>query len=82
MAIIRKVHLPRVRSWLYCNLPVIKRSTTAYNQKQYPDLVSDASSEWNFCARFSDVIWRETSECRQMSAVFSDNPCFLRLLNN
>ena len=22
---------------------------------------SDASSVWNFCARFSDVIWRETS---------------------
>ena len=27
------------------------------NQKHYPDLGSDASSVWNFCARFSDVIW-------------------------
>ena len=31
------------------------------NQKHYPDLGGDASSVWNFCARFSDVIWRETS---------------------
>ena len=31
------------------------------NQKHYPDLGSDASSVWNFCARFSGVIWRETS---------------------
>ena len=42
------------------------------NQKHYPDLGSDASSVWNFCVRFSDVIsggnqcWR----C-EMSAVFS-----------
>ena len=44
------------------------------NQKHNvnPDLSSDASSIWNFCARFSDVIsrgnrwWR-----REMSAVFS-----------
>ena len=28
------------------------------NQKHYPDLGSDSSSVWNFCARFSDVIWR------------------------
>jgi len=26
------------------------------NQKHYPDLGSDASSVWNFCALFSDVI--------------------------
>ena len=25
------------------------------NQKHYPELDSDASSVWNFCARFSDV---------------------------
>ena len=31
------------------------------NQKHYPDLGSDASSVWNFFARLSDVIWRETS---------------------
>ena len=28
------------------------------NQKQYPDLSSDASSVWNFCARSPDVILR------------------------
>ena len=32
------------------------RSTT--NRKRYPDPGSDASSAWNFCALFSDVIWR------------------------
>ena len=41
------------------------------NQKHYPDLGSDVSSVWNFCARFSDVIWRETSgsvaKCRLFS---------------
>ena len=42
------------------------------NQKHYPDLGSDASSVWNFCAHFSEVIlpgnqwWR-----REMSSVFS-----------
>ena len=34
-------------------------------------LGSDASSVWNFCARFSDVIWREISgsvaKCRLFS---------------
>ena len=28
------------------------------NQKHYPNLGSDASSVWNFCAHFSDVIWQ------------------------
>ena len=37
-----------------------------------PDLGSDASSVWNFSARFSDVIWRGNLWWgRQMSAVFS-----------
>ena len=41
------------------------------NQKHYPDLGSDSSSVWNFCARFSDVIWRGNQWWRrQMSAVF------------
>ena len=42
------------------------------NQKHYPDLGSDASSVWNFCTRFSDLIWRG-NRCQrcQMSAVFS-----------
>ena len=35
------------------NLP---RGTT--NQKHYPDLGSNASSVWNFCARFLDGICR------------------------
>ena len=54
---------------------------TSTNQKHYPDLGSDASSVWNFCARFSDVIslanqwWR-----RQMSAIFSGyNRCGSRI---
>ena len=43
--------------WLVeANFP---RGTTS--QKHYPDLGSDTSSVWNFCARFSDVIARETS---------------------
>ena len=52
--------------WAEANFP---RGTT--NQKHYPDLGSDASSVWNFCARFSAVIsggnqcWR----C-EMKAVF------------
>ena len=31
-------------------------STLSTNQKHYPDLCSDASLVWNFCARFSNVI--------------------------
>ena len=42
------------------------------NQKHYPDLGSDTSSVWNFCARFSDVISREISGgIAKLSAVFS-----------
>ena len=43
-----------------------------FNQKHYPDLGSDASSIWNFCAPFSDIIlpgnewWH-----REVLAVFS-----------
>ena len=58
----------------YCFLLVVPHGKfDSVNQKHYPDLGSDASSVWNFCARFSDVIWRETStwQCCQMSAVFS-----------
>ena len=37
----------------------------------YHDLGSDASSVWNFCACFSDVISRENQwSRREMSAVF------------
>ena len=43
------------------------------NQKHYPDLGSDLSLVWNFCARFSDVIRGETcggvAKCRMFSQV-------------
>ena len=46
-------------------------------QKHYPDLRSDVSSVWSFCARFSDVISRG-NRCwrREMSAVFSGEADF------
>ena len=42
------------------------------NKRHYPDLGSDTSSVWNFCARFSDVISRENQSGwrREASAVF------------
>ena len=56
-------HLGSAYDWL-------KRGTT--NQRQNPDLGSDSSSVWNFCACFSDVITLETQLWRrEMSAVFS-----------
>ena len=46
------------------------RGTT--NQNHYPDLGSDASSAWNFCACFSDIISRGNRWwLRKMSSVFS-----------
>ena len=46
------------------------RCTT--NQKHYPDLGWNASSVWNFCTRFSDVIsWANQRWRREMLAVFS-----------
>ena len=33
-----------------------------------PRSCSDASSVWNFCAYFSDVIWQGTHGCRKASA--------------
>ena len=51
----------------YSNFP---RGMT--NQRLNPDLGSDASSVWNFCSRFSDVIWPGNQWWRcKMSAVFS-----------
>ena len=47
----------------------------ATNQKHYPDLDSDASSVWNFCSRFSDVISR--GKARVVSQ--NDVGWFLRL---
>ena len=46
--------------------------TFSTNLKHYPDLVNDASSVWNFCGRFSEVISQGNQWWRQeMSAVFS-----------
>ena len=45
------------------------------NQKHYPDLGSDASSVWNLCARFSDVI----RQGNQYMVVLPNVSCFLRL---
>ena len=57
--------------WVVLLIGWINFSRGTTNQKQYPDLGSDASSVWNFCARFSDVIWRGNQwYCRQMLAVF------------
>ena len=54
--------------WLVRNLIHPIRSTT----QNYPDLGSDASSVWNFCARSSDVISRGNQWLRRKtSAVFS-----------
>ena len=44
------------------------------NQKQYPDLSSDASSVWNFCAV------SQTSFCRGTRGGIVKFRCFLRLL--
>ena len=35
----------------------IKFPSGTINQKHYPDMGSDGSLVWNFCTRFSDVIW-------------------------
>ena len=53
------------------------------NQKYYPDLSSDASSVWNFCVRFSDVISRGNQWWRrEMSAVYSGQKqsCFYSIV--
>ena len=44
--------------WVVFWLVVPSGKFISTNQKHYPDLGSDASSVWNFCARFSDVVWR------------------------
>ena len=41
------------------------------NQKHYPDLGSDASSEWNFCSRSSDIILRGNQWWCHKMPVFS-----------
>ena len=60
-------------------IPYWWRGTT--NQKRYPDLGTDASSVWNFCTRFSDVISRRNHRWRlEMSAVSLD--CSRQLFNS
>ena len=45
------------------------------NQKQYPDLGSDASSVWNFFTHFSDfILCRNQWRCCKMLAGFSSYP--------
>ena len=53
--------------WIW---PVVVSTLSSTNQKQFPDLGSDASSVWNFCACFAEFR-RETSgniaKCQQFS---------------
>ena len=53
-------------------VPLIGWSKFSANQKYYPDLGSNKSSVWNFCAYLSDVISRENQSWHfGMWAVFS-----------
>ena len=63
----------RVTSQIWVELLIgrARRKFISTNQKHYPDLGSNASSVWNFCTRFSDVISRGKQWwSREMSAVF------------
>ena len=56
-----------------CVMQCGKFSST--NQKHLMELSNVTSSVWNFCACFSDVIWRGNQWWRlEMSAVFSGEP--------
>ena len=65
----------RISILMTCHYPIFwlvvpRGKFAATNQKHYADLGSDASSVWNFCACFSDVIARQNQwRRRQMSAV-------------
>ena len=48
---------------------------SSINQKHYPDMGSDASSVWNFCARFSAVI----SRGNQWWVASRNVGCFLKI---
>ena len=67
--------LPRSGNCFLLVVPCGKFDST--NQKHYPDLGSDASSVWNLCAHFSDVIWQGN----QYMVVLPNVSCFLRLPN-
>ena len=43
--------------WCF-RLVVLGGKFDSASERHYPDLVSDTSSVWNFCAHFSNVIWR------------------------
>ena len=50
----------RIRYWwrVTTQILIAQRGKFALtNQKHYPDLGSDTSSVWNFCARSTDVFW-------------------------
>ena len=47
------------------------KSFVLTDQKHYPDLGNDASSAWNFCPRFLDVIGGETSSSDVKCLLFS-----------
>ena len=68
--------LKRVQHWVSrIGLLVMSRGKFAStNQKHYPDLGSDTSLAWNFCARSSDVITQ-----RQPLVTSRNVGCFLRL---
>ena len=62
--------LPRSGECFWLVVPRGKFAST--NQKHHPNVCSDTSLVWNFCALFSDVILWEDQWCRrEMSAVFS-----------
>ena len=44
-------------------LVVLRGKFDSTNQKHYPDLGNVASPVWDFCVRFSDVIWRGNAKC-------------------
>ena len=50
-------------------------------RKHHPDLGSDASSVWNFCARFSDVFGRETSGSMPKCRLFSQATTTVQVKN-
>ena len=56
----------------HCVVLLIDWKFASSNQTHYSYLASDASSVWNFCARFPDVTSRRNQWWRRkMSAVFS-----------
>ena len=64
--------LPRSGSSFWLVVP--RKNFPSTNQKHYPDLGSDASSVWNFWARFSDVIFAVKPVVASLNV-----GCFLRL---